>query len=151
MGDSQLIVPDFTDGHRKRLAPSIFDLSSASAADGNKATSAEDTLQSWNEIYSGITSLDDNLAKRLLQEWQGLKTEDVNRGLSIDILKQMKPSELDKLMRGKTIAHISDVVGFMQQLQVVYSDYVICVSPLEAVEEALTQNFDIRPSRTKTF
>ena len=119
MGDSQLIVPDFTDGHRKRLAPSIFDLSSASAADGNKATSAEDTLQLWNEIYSGIKSLDDNLAKRLLREWQGLKIEDVNLGgLSIDILKRMKPSELEKLMQGKTIAHISDVVSFMQQLQV---------------------------------
>ena len=35
----------------------------------------------------------------------------------------MKLSELDKLMQGKTIAHIGDVVGFMQLLQIVYSDY----------------------------
>ena len=75
--------------------------------------------RAWNEIYSGTKSLDDNLAKRLLREWQGLKIEDVNLGgLSIDILKRMKPSELEKLMQGKTIAHISDVVSFMQQLQV---------------------------------
>ena len=128
MGDSLLIVPNFTDEHHKRLAPSIFDLSSASAIDGSQETSAEDTLQSWNEIYSGIKSLDDNLAKGLLREWQGLKIEDVNLGgLSIDILKRMKLSELDKLMQGKTIAHIGDVVGFMQQLHVVYSDYGSCV------------------------
>ena len=148
MDDSQLIVPTFTDGHRQRQQPSIFDLSAASAADGSKATSTEDTLQSWNATYSGITSLNIKLAKRLLREWQELKIEDVNLGgLSLDILKRMKPSELDKLMQGKTIAHIGDVVGFMQQLQIVYSDYGSCVPSLEAVEEALTQNFGIQPSR----
>ena len=148
MGDSQLIVSNFTDGHRQRHEPTIFNPSAASAADGSKATLPEDTLQSWNAIYSGITSLDVKLAKRLLWEWQELKIKDVNLGgLSLDILKRMKPSELDKLMQGKTIAHIGDVVGFMQQLQVVYSDYGSCVPSLEAVEEALTQNFSIQTSR----
>ena len=122
MDDSQLIVPTFTDGHRQRQQPSIFDLSAASAADGSKATSTEDTLQSWNATYSGIRSLDVKLAQRLLREWQELKIEDVNLGgLSLDILKRMKPSELDKLMQGKTITHIGDIVSFMQQLQIVYS------------------------------
>ena len=59
----------------------------------------------------------------------------------------MKPSELDKLMQGKTIAHIGEVVSFMQQLHIVYSDYGTCAPPLEAVEEALPQNFSIWPSQ----
>ena len=59
----------------------------------------------------------------------------------------MKPFELNKLMQGKTIAHISDAVSFMQQLHVVYSDYSSCAPSLEAVEEALTQNFGIQPSQ----
>ena len=146
--DRQLIVSTFNDGHQQRQVPSIFDLSAASAAD-SKATSPEDLLHLWNAVHSGIRSLDPNLAKRLLREWQELKIEDVNLGgLSLDILKRMKPSELDKLMQGKTIAHIGDVVGFMQQLQIVYSDYGSCVPAMEAVEEALTQNFGIQPSRT---
>ena len=125
--DNQLIVSTFNDGHRQRQVPSILDLSAASAAD-SKATSPEDLLHSWNSIHSAIRSLDPKLAKRLLREWQELKIEDVNLGgLSLDILKRMKPSELDKLMQGKTIAHIGDVVGFMQQLQLVYSDYGSCV------------------------
>ena len=146
--DNQLIVSTHHDGHRQRQVPSIFDLSAASAAD-SKATSPEDLLHSWNSVHSAIRSLDSKLAKRLLREWQELKIEDVNLGgLSLDILKRMKPSELDKLMQGKTIAHIGDVVPFMQQLLLVYSDYGSCVPAMEAVEEALTQNFGIQPSRT---
>ena len=145
--DNQLIVSTHHDGHRQRSMPSIFDLSAASAAD-SKATSPEDLLHSWNSIHSAIRSLGPKLAKRLLREWQELKIEDVNLGgLSLDILKRMKPSELDKLMQGKTIAHIGDVVPFMQQLLLVYSDYGSCVPAMEAVEEALTQNFGIQPSR----
>ena len=60
----------------------------------------------------------------------------------------MKLSKLNKLMQGKTIAHISDIISFMQQLQLIYSDYGSCVPAMEAVEEALTQNFRIQPSRT---
>ena len=76
MGDSQLIVPEYHDGHRKRQAPSIFEFASASAADGDKATSAEDALQSWNQTYSGIFLLDVKLAKRLLREME--KIDDIN-------------------------------------------------------------------------
>ena len=107
--DRQLIVSTFNDGHQQRQVPSIFDLSAASAAD-SKATSPEDLLHSWNSIHSAIRSLDPKLAKRLLREWQELKIEDVNLGgLSLDILKRMKPSELDKLMQGMTIAHIGEI------------------------------------------
>ena len=109
--DSQLIVSTFNDGHQQRQVPSIFDLSAASAAD-SKATSPEDLLHSWNSVHSAIRSLDSKLAKRLLREWQELKIEDVNLGgLSLDILKRMKPSELDKLMQGMTIAHIGPARG----------------------------------------
>ena len=88
--DRQLIVSTFNDGHQQRQVPSIFDLSAASTAD-SKVTSPEDLLQLWNAVHSGIRSLDPNLAKRLLREWQELKIEDVNLGgLSLDILKRMK-------------------------------------------------------------
>ena len=50
-------------------------------------------------------------------------------------------------MQGKTIAHIGDVVSFMQQLHVVYTDYGSCVPSLEAVEETLTQNLGIQTSQ----
>ena len=59
----------------------------------------------------------------------------------------MKLSELNKLMQGMTITHISNIVPFMQQLLLIYSDYSSCVPTMEAVEEALTQNFRIQPSR----
>ena len=106
INDSQLTVPDYTGGHRKRQVPSIFNFISTSAAAGDEATSAGDTLQSWNNTYSGITSLDAKLAKHTLREWQGIKIEDVNLGdLSIDNLKQMMPSELDKLMQEDYARH----------------------------------------------
>ena len=104
-------------------------------------------LFDWNDRYD-FASIEIGVLP-FRSDFRGFIFEDVNLGgLSLDILKRMKPSELDKLMQGKTIAHIGDVVGFMQQLQLVYSDYGSCVPAMEAVEEALTQNFGIQPSRT---
>ena len=109
ISDSQLIVPGPTDGYCKRQAPSISGFTSAPAAAGDEVTSTAGTLQSWNETCTRTTPLN-KLPKRTLREWPTIKIEDVNSGgLSIEILKRRKPSELGKLMQGKMIIHIGAV------------------------------------------
>ena len=105
----------------------------------------EGTLLSWDEIFASIFSLDIELARRILREGQELKIEDQRLQTVSQSLQRLKQSELDKLIQEKTIAHIGNVIEFIQQLTIVYLDYGHCVPAFEAVEEALNQNLGIQP------
>ena len=81
---SPATMTDITNGkHNQSLTSHLHRQSMAARQCRQRAL-----LRSWNETYSTIKSLNVNLAKCLLREWQGLKIEDINLGgLSIGILK----------------------------------------------------------------
>ena len=117
----QLIAPDHAGSHADRQAPSIFDFSQAPTWPASPAMSVEETLLAWDEIFAGIFSLSTSswgdVFSRNGKSSRSKTSADTAcpLNLSDDRLKQ---SELHELMRGKTITHIGDVIGFMQQLLV---------------------------------
>ena len=139
-----LSVPNHTDGHQNGHLPSL--------TLPRPPQRQQARQRQWKApYYHGTRSLP--ASSPSTSSWRGAFSEKGKNSRSKtngcrqspQSLQRLKQSELDKLIQEKTIAHIGNVIEFIQQLTIVYLDYGHCVPAFEAVEEALNQNLGIQP------